>query len=111
MGGFALRIAWVSASLYLSFMSTNLGIAVNIRPAIAVRKFGEIFFTFISIGLMFGYIFSSILFVVKDKVNCEQNEVTMATEHTTTVASNNTNLSHDPLVCSCDLGSAIENET
>ena len=114
MGGFALGIAWVSASLYLSFTSTNLGIAVNIRPTIAVGKFGGIFFTFISIGLMVGNIFSSILFVVENEVNCDQDVVTISTEHTSAVtnnSSNNSTISHDPLVCSCDPGSGIEQET
>ena len=113
VGGFALGIAWVSASLYLSFTSTSLGNAVNIRPTIAVGKFSGIFFTFISIGLMLGNVFTSILFVLEDEINC-LGEVTLAAEQTSTIDTdilNGSNVSHDPLVCSCDAGSGIENDT
>ena len=108
IGGFSLGMAWVAASIYLSVTSTNLGIAINVRPTIAVGKFGGIFFMFVSMGLMVGNIFSSIFFILEDELDCDAVDVTIAN---TTVSNSNESVSHELPVCSCDLGDGIRDES
>ena len=65
------------------------------------------------IGLLLGNIFTSILFVLEDEINC-LDEVTIAAEQTGTIDNdtlNGSNVSHDPLMCSCDAGSGIDNDS
>ena len=111
IGGFSLGMAWVAASLYLSVTSTNLGIAINVRPTIAIGKFGGIFFMFISIGLMIGNIFSSIFFILEDELDCDAVGVTIT--NTTGYLLNNSNGSVSPElpVCLCDIGYGIRDES
>ena len=114
IGGFSLGMAWVAASLYLSFTSTNLGIASNVRPTIAIGKFGGIFFMFISIGLMIGNIFSSIFFILEDELDCDPNEAVATATKTNSILSNSSNdstVSHESLECSCDVGSGIRDDS
>ena len=103
IGGFSLGILWVSANLYKSITANTLASIAGAKPSIVVGKFGGVFYFFVSISLMIGNLISSVLFILRDEVNCGHSGITV-------IFNNVSNVSKFP-VCSCDIESGIHETT
>ena len=103
IGGFSLGILWVSANLYKSITANTLASIAGAKPSIVVGKFGGVFYFFVSISLMIGNLISSVLFILRDEVNCGHSG-------TTVIFNNISNVSKFPM-CSCDIESGIHETT
>ena len=112
IGGFSLGIVSVAANLYKSIMATNLATVAGIQPTIVIGKFGGVFYAFVSISLVFGNLISSVVFIVKEEVNCDHRGFTMTTNRTGISFDNISNDSGGAFpVCSCDTVSGIVDNT
>ena len=69
IGGFSLRIVWVTANLYLAITATNLSATVNVKPTVVIGRFNGIFYMFVSLGLMTGNI-SLVYFTFDVETGC-----------------------------------------
>ena len=103
IGGFSLGILWVSANLYKSITANTLASIAGAKPSVVVGKFGGVFYFFVSISLMIGNLISSVLFILRDEVNCGHSGITV-------IFNNVSNGSKFP-VCSCDIESGIHETT